>query len=681
MASAASSPGETRLAPEAWSSLVSQCRHAKELLLGEDAPDELTLSVSARGARLVGEARQVTVSRDEVARLILDGFLPRGELADAPRGRAGFQEYGLPYAPDPGITRYTAGFLRQVGARLQARGEEMPAGACRPDYLLLNGGVFSCAAIGQRLLDVTSGWFGGDGDWELRLLENDRLDLAVARGAAYYGLVRRGEGVRIASGLALTYYVGIEARGKEPSAVCLIPAGQEEGEPIELEHDFELRIRQPVEFPVFVSASRTMDTAGELVAVSSEELTALPPIRTVLRSGRKSAADTVGVRLSCRLTEVGTLDIRCRESDGDRSWRLGFDTRSSSQTDVAAHGGSGEASGFLDETTVDQVRKLLNRTFEIRGKQKPADPGPLVKRIEETIQLARSDWPPSLLRAIWERLLDLPTGRQLSAPHEARWLNLVGWALRPGYGFALDDWRVGQTWRFSLSNKVDHARNEQCRAEWWLLWRRIAGGLSAGQQETLAGPLVRLIGAPAGGGKARSKGSAGGVPFQGGSHETAEAWRLLGSLEWLAPTTKMALGECLLEILETEGLRVWSRAGIWALGRLGSRVPLYGPLNTLVPVEAVETWLEALLSHKEQRDAHGADIRPLCFAALQLARRTDDRYRDVSATTRARVAEWLDDRGAPPHYRELVESGGTFDADEQAVAFGESLPAGIRLQR
>jgi len=34
------------------------------------------------------------------------------------------------------------------------------------------------------------------------------LDLAVARGAAYYGLVRRGRGVRIRGGTARAYYLG-----------------------------------------------------------------------------------------------------------------------------------------------------------------------------------------------------------------------------------------------------------------------------------------------------------------------------------------------------------------------------------------------------------------------------------------------------------------------------------------
>ena len=140
-------PSEEPLDPEAWNALVGQCQHAKELLLGDDPPAAATLSIPGRGARLVGGARQIEVSRDEVVELLLDGFLPRAALADAPRERAGFQEFGLPYAPDPGVTRYAARFLREVGARLEAQSEGRTTGACRPDYLLVNGGVMESTAM------------------------------------------------------------------------------------------------------------------------------------------------------------------------------------------------------------------------------------------------------------------------------------------------------------------------------------------------------------------------------------------------------------------------------------------------------------------------------------------------------------------------------------------------------
>jgi hypothetical protein len=30
---------------------------------------------------------------------------------------------------------------------------------------------------------------------------------------------------------------------------------------------------------------------------------------------------------------------------------------------------------------------------------------------------------------------------------------------------------------------------------------------------------------------------------------------------------------------------------LWSIGRLGARVPTYGPLNTVVPAAAAERWL------------------------------------------------------------------------------------------
>ena len=103
----------------------------------------------------------------------------------------------------------------------------------------------------------------------------------------------------------------------------------------------------------------------------------------------------------------------------------------------------------------------------------------------------RNAWPTSLCRRIWEALDGSRAGRRRSQVHEARWLNLLGFALRPGYGLAVDDWRVAETWRI-VQGKLVHP-TAACRVEGWILWRRIAGGLAAGQQQALAEPLLGPI--------------------------------------------------------------------------------------------------------------------------------------------------------------------------------------------
>ncbi|MGE5611966.1 MAG: molecular chaperone DnaK, partial [Bacillota bacterium] len=408
----------------------------------------------------------------------------------------------------------------------------------------------------------------------------------------------------------------------------------------------------------------------------------------VLHSGRKTTADTVPVNLHARLSAIGTLELWAQEARGDRQWRLQFDVRSATRAEFEKHIGAAEAEGFVDDQTATPAKALICSAFSAgphkatdtnKDSQLPASatPASLVKRLELVTGLSRSEWPSSLMRSFWETLLETQDGRRLSPEHEIRWLNLVGFCLRPGYGLAVDDWRVAQTWRI-LPQKLHHPKNEQCRAEWWILWRRIAGGLSAGQQLTLAEPLIAAM-------KSRLR-PAGAIdqpktsPFQYGPHESAEVWRLLGSLELLKLPVKLELGQILLDLLPREKPTSVVNAALFALGRLGSRVPVYGPLNALIPPEAAEEWAGRLLqilpdlSHDEESNGSN-DLFPL----VQLTRRTDDRYREISEETRRAILDYLRSRGATEHYIELVEKGGRLGDEEQRLTFGETLPRGLRI--
>ncbi len=606
------------------------------------------------------------VARDEVQSLLLEGFFPHVPLDAKPASRrSGFQEFGLPYAPDAAVTRYLAGFLtthRHVA--LEETDETSTHDPARPDIVLFNGGLFESPVIRRRLLDAIQQWFQEDDDnWRPLVLANDRLDLAVAQGAAYYGMVRRGQGVRIAAGLARAYYIGVES--EPPSAVCLVPAGVEPGQEVDLtSRSFEMLVSEPVEFPLYVSSVRLTDKPGDVVLVDREQMTPLPPVRTVLRTSKKGESARVAVHLHARLTEVGTLDLWASEAGARRSWRLQFDVRSATQTDMAGHEASAEQRGFLEESVWQTCRALILDTFGPEAREKPEG---LVKRLAKATGLSRSEWPPSLLHRMWEALMEVEHGRRRSPVHEARWLNLAGFALRPGYGLAVDDWRVAETWR-ALQGNLCHAA-VMCRAEWWILWRRIAGGLTAGQQQSLADPLLGPLRATH---SQMTTGRGKGGEFSAGSAETAEVWRLLGSLEMLPPSTKIELGSLLLDLLPKRKLEATRPALVWALGRIGAREPLYGPLNAIVPAENAGAWLRKLLEL-------GNDEPATQLAVMQMARKTDDRYRDIPDKLRDKVLGWLDRTGAPEHFRQLVESAGALDREEQGMIFGESLPKGLRL--
>ncbi len=675
-------PGGTLNARQ-WDVLLGTCRRVKETLLGDDPPESVTVHLPGGGAKLVGGGLRTEVTRAEVCELLVEGFLPRVELTDRPVQRqSGFQEFGLPFASDAGITRYLAAFLcahRNAGQEVDSEVEPGSAASgvaehdpARPDVVLFNGGFFASPLLRDRLLEVLTGWFrdAGEPEWAPMVLDHDRLDLAVARGAAYYGMVRRGEGVRIAASLARSYYVSVAA--DEPVAVCLVPGNAEPGQDFELqERPFHLAISQPVEFPLFVSSTRLADQPGDLLPIDREQMTPMPPIRTVLKTRSRNETGEIPVHLHVHLTEVGTIDLWCHEVGSDRSWRLQFDIRSAIQTDHAATSTAGEAEGTLDEAAWDSCRTLIAGVFAADG---DGPPGKLVKQLSRALGTSRANWPMSLLRRIWEALMEHAEGRQRSAVHEARWLNLLGFALRPGYGLAVDDWRVTETWRLARGKLIHNT--PAIRAEALILWRRLAGGLSAGQQMALAEPLLAPIRSLH---RRSTTGKASTAAIALHPDESHEVWRLLGALELLPVHLKAELGEMLLDLIPRRRFESPREAMVWTLGRLGQRVPAYGPLNTLIPSARVAGWLDKLLEQLPDNGSsqHAAIVQ---FAVVQMARRTDDRHRDVAAEVRERIVDWLRDQGAAEHAIELVRDGGELDSEEQNRVFGEALPSGLRIQ-
>ncbi len=679
--------GDGNLDPRAWAVLMRSCRKIKETLLGPNPPERITVNLPGSGSRMIGGSRSLELETAAAQQVLIEGFLPNASLDDRPQSRrSGFQEFGLPFASDAAITRYLAQFLtahRHAG--LDDRQTHIDQDTARPDVVLFNGGFFESTLLRERLLEVLGSWFSPSGGpaWRPQVLKNERLDLAVARGAAYYGLVRRGQGVRIAAGLARSYYVGVgpvpfgEGAAPVEAAVCLLSAGVEEGRGFDLEgRTFELRIREPVEFPLYYSSTRLTDPIGSLVPVDPLQMTSLPPIRTVLQTSKKGAAETIRAALHAKLTEIGTLELWCtpaatnvaKPTAAGAQWRLQFDIRSAVQTDRSAHAGAGESGGVVDTALADQAREQIRRTFV--GIDAAHKPESLIKRLEGALESRRSEWPVTLLRELWQELLDQEQGRRLSEEHEARWLWLTGFSLRPGYGLAVDDWRTAQTWKLLQTKRYFHG--PRVRVEWLILWRRIAGGLTAGQQRALAEPLVAPLRAYLLSLRSAKPGGARKPDFGLAGHETAEAWRLLGSLELLDVTLKEEIAAAALAIAAKEKTPAVQDALVWTVGRIGSRQPMYGPLNTVVPRESAAAWTSAIA--KLAGGEHAA-----AFAMMQLTRKTGDRHRDVDEHARQTTIRKLREMNASSHLVELVAEGGTLAGEEQGRMFGESLPQGLRI--
>src|SRR5262245_29034825 len=452
--------------------LVSQCRAAKEELLADAERDAARVTVAGRGGGVVGGALSADLGRGDVERTVLDGFFAVVPADARPRrtSGSGLREWGLPFAADAEITRHVADFLD----RQREAAQQVERSLVRPDALLFNGGACEPAAVRERIADVIGSWHAPDRSWRPAVLDSESLQLAVARGAAYFGLVRRGLGVRIGSGAARSYYLGLG----DDRALCLVPRGMEEGETALIEgHDLELLANRPVAFPLFTATDRSGEHAGELIIVTADGFTSLPPIRTVLRFGRKLEERALPVQLESQLTEIGTLALWCRSRTTEHRWRLEFRLRDT----VGAEARPPEAAAAL---VVDPSR-LESATGELRGAfEGGADPVTLTRRLESALDSGRDAWPLPAIRALWDVLWALEPARARSPEHDARWLNLAGFLLRPGFGDPGDDLRVNRLWRV-LGSDPRHPRATQCRAEWWNLWKRVAGGLSVRQQQHL----------------------------------------------------------------------------------------------------------------------------------------------------------------------------------------------------
>jgi molecular chaperone DnaK (HSP70) len=622
--------GGRRLDAAQFGALVSACRAAKELLLRADAPERTTVTVPGGGSRLVGGALSAEISRDEARALLLDGFFPKVAASEAPAKAAraaGLAELGLPYAADPAITRHAAAFLQR---------HAQTAGRQRVDAVLYNGGALAPALLADRLTSVISSWHG-----PVKRLRNDAPDLAVARGAATYALVRRGLGLRIGGGSPRTYYAGVGDQ-----AVCLVPRGAGEGAPQRLARDFALVLGRPVRFRLFAASSFRTDQPGDLVAID-DELSELPPLQTVVEG-----EGTAPVRLEATLTEIGTLEVFCERVAGSGQphgavWKLEFQLRSDARE-------AGAVSQL--PRSIDAAREVIGTVFGKKPVQ-DANVKDLWRNLERTLG-DRSSWTLATLRDLWGVLWSGAQKRRRSADHERLFLALCGFLLRPGFGAPLDQWRVEQTFTL-FAQGLTHHKDAAVWAAWWVLWRRTAAGLPEADHLALFEAIAPHL-RPKPAGRVANPGK------KPPGLAVDEMVRLLGALERLPVQAKVEAGGWLLGSLASD------QPGVaWALGRLGARVPVAGAAQSVVPPEVASQWLLALLARIGQPEAQ--------FAVAQIARLSGDRARDLDEEPRLSAAAALEKASAPPDWsRAIREVHALGEKDEQRV-FGESLPMGLHL--
>jgi molecular chaperone DnaK (HSP70) len=330
---------------DAWqfNALTFACRQAKENMFADAKLKKSPLVVPGRGSSLVGGTIKAELSRDELTRVLTDGFFPKTAVTDAPQmaRRTGLAQMALPYAQDAGVTRHLASFLTRQ-ARAMAAAHDAPVKVegktfVHPTAVLFNGGAFKAAALKDRVLEVLNDWLAADGGQPAKELEGAELDLAVARGAAYFGWVRHGHGLRIRGGTARAYYVGVETAmpavpGMEPpvKALCVAPFGMEEGTQADVPpQEFGLVVGEHTRFRFFASSLRRDDRVGLMIedVSGNDELEEVAPIETTLPAKEGNEGKLIPVNLQAVVTELGTLELRCLEKGGPGRWKLELNVR------------------------------------------------------------------------------------------------------------------------------------------------------------------------------------------------------------------------------------------------------------------------------------------------------------------------------------------------------------------
>ncbi len=650
-----------KLTAASLTKLIQQTRKAKENLLSTSAPDEVKITMLGSGSKLLGGTKSIALSKQEVHQIALDGFFPLSDFSEVPdKRRSAVVEFGLPYVADPAVSKHVAEFLTQhQQVSRAALGIEDDKQNAIPVGLLLNGGVFNSDLVTERVTTLLSDWRGAP----VTVLDNPHPDWSVALGAVAFGKARRGAQLKIGGGAARSYFLHLQEKNKMGKALCLLAKGTEEGHEIRLSgRRFSLTLGEPVRFNLLTSTHDTLtnNTAiqnGVMVDVDPDLFAPLPPYITTLEGEgaelQANQKERVEVQLACQLTEVGTLKMECVSAEDDKKrWELEFEVRNKQADD-------GEEIQL--HPRLNECKELIARLYS--GNKKSAE-GQEIKTLAKDLEKKlgkRDEWDFTTLRQLFDTFAQGRKRRRRSEQHEKNWLRLAGFALRPGFGDPTDSWRIEQVW--GLYQQNIQFKNHQGWTDWWVFWRRIAGGLSQEQQETILADIAKYLHP----GAMKNPQSAKAAQEMG--YESMV--RLSASLEHLEVEDKVLLATWFLS--KAINQNQFEQAHWWAMGRLASRTPLYGSQHNVIPREQAEQWLPKLLEQNWLKEPM------IAFAAVMICRKTGDRLFDISDDYREQVLTKLKQSKVPESWVSLVEEVKELSESESKRVFGDALPSGLTL--
>lgn len=630
-----------------WLQMKCQARFAKETLLDISKSQEIfPITIQGTGSSIVKGSLSTQIQREEITTILLNGFFAQHSWDEALKlhKSSGFRTMGLPYEEEPSITKHLAAFLKR--AQLDKA----------PEYVLFNGGAMKPGLFQQAILQSLKTWHPAS---TLQVLQSISLDFAVSRGAAYYGKVRRGLGERIGGGTSKAYYLGIDIKSSDGhlshQALTLLPRGAEESASFEYPQIFSLRPNIPVSFNLYTSQVRLSDKKGDLIPIDSKELQLLPPIHTLLRLG-KNFMEHVPVRLNVSLTAIGTIELWLQSEKTEHRWTLEFQLRNASGQENHISGlAQARQDENFDASYLQSATNYIRDIFNTSSK-----PARIMESLENLINQPRRDWSISILRTLFDALITIHAKRKVNSDFEARWWNMAGFFLRPGFGYPLDDFRIKEIWKIILGD-FNTPVTAECQIQKWICYRRISGGLNKGQQTQLANEIQPSL-MPNKSNKIILKVKSDLYPY-------SEKIRTLASFELLDISQKIKIGQALLDRL-LNGNTI--PADFWSLGRIGARHLIYGSAANIISREECTTWIRALL--KLPISEHLMQL----FA--QLARKTDYREHHLAQTVVDEIISYFDQTPYQERLQQLLTQTSSLTTKEKEQILGDNLPAGLILE-
>jgi hypothetical protein len=606
------------LTPKQWQHVLTSARHIKQKALTESHKPENIFSVSVPpdGGGLFASTVGGSISRASIESLIMDGFFPEcGRSAKIKH--SGLREIGLPYAHDSAITRHLSYFLK--GRKV--------------DVLLCTGGTLIPLKLQQRIVEQIKSWQ----DSAPLLLPNSSMELAVARGAARYRTALVGASTQIKSGYPHSIYLLVNVDESSQIALCLLPKGATPGDIYIAEHQqLKALLGTEVQIQLLTAKEYPADQPGDRRNVTNS-FHPLPPFSAFLKCQLRERGKTCVVNMQASINETGLLVLKLLELNGDQSWEVAVGLRSDLPHKTQLQGqqdSKGESSALEHLQTIWGKSSGKATVFNT--------PKNIFSELETRVGIKRNQWEAVLLRTLWGGLLPGITRRNRSVLHEERFFALAGYLLRPGYGVTLDKLRIAELWR-CVQLGLSHPKERRVLVQWWIMWRRVAGGLDASQQNAIFRTVESML------------------------YKEAECLRLAASLELLPSKVKETIGAKLCNIFLKNPNRTSSHE-VWAFKRLIARVPLSTDALTIPPAK-IQQWFDNLESLIRQRS-------DLAEAFLYGFECSGVREREIEISYKERLQRYLKlhKLSSAPLWEITPRN-----KDDIQTTFGESLPFGLQL--